>query len=146
MGSPEFGPDFGGFEGETALSQIERSQMLAELARTQQEMAHEHAAAEVAKNPELLAMLGKLIEGGPELSPEATAHLRRMIALSYNFYAYAQQAADAAIDEELHGMVVESLQGELDELDRMAESETLPDLWDIAYEDLLRLEGGNEQG
>lgn len=143
MYSPEFGPEFGRFEGETALSEIERSQMLAELARSRQEVAHEHAAAEVAGNPELLAMLGKLVEGGPELSPEATAHLRRMIALSYNFYAYAKQAADAAVDEELHGIVIGALQGELDELYAMTEGERLPDLWDVAYEDLMRLEGND---
>jgi len=139
MRSPEFGVF--GYEGETALSEMERSQMLAELARTQQEVAHEHAAAEVAENPELLAMLGKLVEGGPELSPGARAHLRRMIALSYNLYAYAQQAVDAAVDEELHGIVIGTLQGELDELHAMAEGERLPDLWDMAYKDLLRLEG-----
>lgn len=139
MHSPEFGGF--GYEGETALSEIERSQMLAELARTRQEIAHGHAAAEVAGNPELHAMLGKLIEGGPELSPGTRAHLRRMIALSYNFYTYARQSADAAIDEEFYGVVIGALQGELDELNAMAEDERLPDLWDVAYEDLLRLEG-----
>lgn len=139
MRSPEFGGF--GYEGETALSEIERSQMLAELARAQQEAAHKYAAAEVAENPELLAMLGKLVEGGPELSAGVRAHLRRMIALSYNFYAYAKQAADAAIDEELHGIVIGALQGELDELHALAEGERLPDLWDVAYEDLIRLEG-----
>lgn len=141
MKSPEFG---GSFDGETALSQMERSQMLAELARARQEAAQAGASAEVAARPELLAMLGKLIESGPEWSPQVTAHLRRMIALHYNFYGYVQQAADAAVDEELHGIVLNTVQGELDELNRLAEGETLPDMWDIAYEDLMRLDGGGE--
>lgn len=63
----------GGFspspESFTALDEIQRAEMLADVARMRVELSSQSARQEVARNPELAAMLGKLVECGAELSP-----------------------------------------------------------------------------
>lgn len=43
-----------------------------------------------------------------------------------------------------HDIVRASVQEELDELRELVSDDTLPDLWDVAYEDLTQLYGSSE--
>lgn len=134
--------EFGSPDGETALSVLERSELNREVARRREEAAHSRAAKEIAANPELTAMLATLIEGAGELSEQTKAHLRKMIAISYHLYGYTTEAVDAAREQQFYTLVIDTVQDELDELGELLDDGALPDLWDIAYEDLVRLEGG----
>jgi hypothetical protein len=140
MFSGEFGRS--GYEQETALSEIERHETLAELARDRQMIMDGLAAGEVGKHPGLMAILSKLIEGGPELSSDHRGHLRRMAAIYYDTYSdYARASQNAEMDADLHEMAATSIQAELVELEV---GEGWPDMWDVAYEDLLKLESGDQ--
>jgi|GEM_PF-6826751 len=127
-------------EGPTAASEIERHDLLAELARSRHESASLSASAEIARSPELHTLLSHLIEGGAELAPAARAHLRRMIAISYSFNAYLAELHSAEIDQELHQLAAASVQAELAELDTLAGAD-LTHEWDQAYQDLRQFYG-----
>ena len=139
MPSPEIGSNSP--EGDTALAEIDRHELLAELARAREENAGDQATLEVVHNPELAAMLAILIESGVELPAQTQAHLRRMITLSYCFYTSNQAAEGAATDAEFHALIAHNVQSELEEFYALYGTDQPADLWDIAYEDLIHFEG-----
>jgi len=137
----ESGPSF--YEGEPAVSEFARAELMLDLATEKARLLGEGLTREIARNPELDAMLGKLIECGPDMDPHTKAHLRRMISLWIG--THRDMIVDANHDVDFFRTVLQELQSELDE---MADFETdlseLPDLWDIAYKDLLDLENGSD--
>lgn len=136
MGSPEFGS--GHSEGLTALEEQERLELSRELAQCIEVAANMATAEAINGDPMLHAMLSKLIEGGPELYPPTRAHLRKMIALHLHPFDKVRQ--QAAIDVSFFDATSQQVQQEVEELKSMEGLENLPDLWDIALQDLLRLD------
>jgi hypothetical protein len=90
-------------------------------------------------------MMTKLIEGGPELDPDTKAHLRRMIALWIGAHTDAMIQDQSEV--EFYRMAAMEVQRELDELKGLeSQLDDLPDLWDMALEDLIRFEGETDEG
>lgn len=81
----------------------------------------------------------KVIEGGAALDPSHADHIRRIIALKLGGLTTA--TVQAAQDQNFFELAATTVEAEIIELHTFAKDEDLPDLWDIAYEDLLRLKG-----
>lgn len=135
-GGPE-GPSFG-FE-ESDVSEMERLDLMRQLAGQVEASAHELGAKQINRDPILHAMLSKVIESGPILDPTHVAHIRKMIAL--RMCGLPEIAAQAARDQDFYGLAILTVQDEIEELRTIPGSDDLPDMWDIALQDLLDLEG-----
>jgi hypothetical protein len=135
-GSPE-GPSFD-FE-ESGISEMERLGWMQELAGQVEASAQELGAEKINQDPILHAMLGKVIESGSELDPTHVAHLRKMIAL--RMCGLADKVVQAARDQEFYGLALQTVRDEIEELRAIPGGEDLPDMWDVALQDLLQLEG-----
>ena len=135
-GGPE-GPSFG-FE-ESGISEMERLDLMQQLAGQVEASAHELGAKQINRDPILHAMLDKVIESGPNLDPTHLAHIRKMIAL--RMCGLPDISAQAAKDQEFYGLAIQTVHDEIEELRTMLGAEDLPDMWDIALQDLLGLEG-----
>lgn len=137
------GPEFGSFglENEPAIDKITRAEMLAELSLKTANNAQEFAVNQINRDPILHTMLSKVINCGPELDPDYVQHLRKMIALRLNGSVEIQ--VQAGQDRDFYLSMAWEARSELRELDGFkADLTGLPDMWDIAYKDLLHLEGG----
>jgi hypothetical protein len=134
-GSPE-GPSFN-FE-ESGLSETERLDLMRNLAAEIEASAHELSVSQINRDPILHTILGKVIESGPNLDPAHLAHLRRIITL--RLAGMPDIAAQASRDQEFFQIAINTVQEEIDELSAIPGASELPDMWDIALEDLLRLE------
>jgi hypothetical protein len=132
------GPSFG-FEEESGISEMERLDLMQELAGQIEASSHKISAERINQDPILHAMLGKVVEGGPELDPIHVAHLRKMIAL--RMCGLSDMAARAARDQEFYGLALQTVQDEIEELRAIPGADDLPDMWDVALQDLLGLEG-----
>lgn len=135
-GGPE-GSSFG-FE-EVGISELERLDLMRAVAAEVEVTAHKFATSEINRDPLLHTLLGKVVESGAELDDIHLAHLRKMIALKLG--GLHDIATQAAQDQKFFGLMSSVVETEIEELNALAEANKLPDLWDIAYEDLLRLEG-----
>lgn len=135
-GGPE-GPSFG-FE-EPGISEMERLDLMQQLAGQVEASAHELGAKQINRDPILHAMLGKVIESGPNLDPTHVAHIRKMIAL--RMCGLPDIAVQAARDQEFYVLAIQTVNDEIEELRAIPGAEDLPDMWDIALQDLLGLEG-----
>lgn len=137
----ESGPNF--YEGEPAVSEMARAELLTDLAFERARIIGDGVSAEIAANPELNAMMSKLIECGPGMDPAAQAHLRRMVSLWIGRHIDA--IVDANSDGDFYRAATQELQAELDEMSGFEDDlSDLPDLWDIAYQDLLDFENGSD--
>jgi hypothetical protein len=134
-GGPEE-PSFG-FE-ESGLSETERLELMLNLASEIEASAHELSASQINRDPILHTILGKVTESGPNLGPTHLAHLRRIITL--RLAGMPDIAAQAARDQEFFQIAIHTVQDEIDELNAIPGADELPDMWDIALEDLLKLE------
>lgn len=129
----------GGYEeGPSAIEEIDRLDLMAELSRAKAIMAHECAAVEINQDPALQAMLGRLIEAGPNMNPAMSAHLRMMVALRIG--PLQKLGIQAQADAEFFEIARYEVERELNELSGLEDQlSDLPDAWDIALEDLLKL-------
>lgn len=132
------GPNFPSFDSEPGISEIDRLDLMRSAAAEVEATAHEFASREISRDPILHTLLGKVVEGGAELDRTHLAHLRKIIALRLS--GLHDIAAQAAQDQDFFELMSTTVQAEIEELNALAEANELPDLWDIAYEDLLRLE------
>jgi hypothetical protein len=137
-------PDFAGYpESEPAVSEIARADLMRELAVYKERVANEAISRQIIRQPELAAMLGKYLESGPELDPDIRAHLRKMIALWIG--RGIEFAIEAGYEASFYELVRDQVILELEELsDLEADVSDIPDLWDLAAQDLFRLEGGTD--
>ena len=133
-------PDF--YEGETAIDEIARAEMLAVLNRAIEGWSREAAAREIAADPELEAMIGVLIEQSQEWDPYRRAHLRKMIALRLG--TLNQLALQATQNAGFFDIARLEVEREVEELKQIESLQDLPDLWDLALQDLLTLESGED--
>lgn len=134
------GPESGGFGGsETAIEQIAGFEARATFAEMIAAAAHEASGSVLADNPELAEAIGRLIEQGPEWDPYHRAHMRRVVAwqLSALSGGFDRVAAQAETDITFFNLASKEVQQEIDELESLAGEERLPDLWDVAIQDLL---------
>ena len=131
------GPSFS-FE-ESRLSEMERLDLMRQLARQVEASAMKLGAEQINRDPILHTMLTKVIEGGPDLDPTHIAHMRKMIAL--RMCGLPDVSAQAASDQAFYGLAIQTVQYEIEELKSIPGAENLPDMWDIALQDLLGLEG-----
>lgn len=135
-------------EGEPGLDNIERHRLLADLANRRSVEVAKAATGEVVNNPELHALLSKLAESGPALDSRHRDHLRRMVAVHWNYVTLRDEAIAQSYRAEFHDFMAQEFQTEIDGLNRaVAEAsqktppdealiEHLPDLWSEAAYDL----------
>jgi|SRR3989344_5551431 len=134
------GPNY--YEGETAIDEIERAALRAEIARKIESRMNEAAAIEIATDPQLEAMMAMLIERSLEWDPYRRNHLRRMIAL--RLATTNKLTLKAAQEAEFFEKVIDEISREVEELQNMPGLEDMPDPWDSAFADLLELYGEND--
>jgi hypothetical protein len=135
-GGPE-GPSFN-FDREPGISEIERLGLMRELAASVEATANKFAVNALQRDPISHTLLGKIVESGPEYDPTTLAHMRKMLAL--RLFGLPDIAARAASDREFFDIAIMSVSYEIDELESIPGADELPDMWDIALEDLLRLQ------
>ncbi len=123
---------------ESSPSELERLYLMQGLAVGTDRIAQELGASQNTQGPILRIMLGKLIEGGPNLCPNHVSHLRRMIALGLRGLPDIVTQAEA--DQELVRLAEHTVSGEIKELNSIPKADEFPYPWDIAVEDLCRLE------
>lgn len=137
------GPNFPSFSfEESGVSGLERLDFMRSVAAEIEATAHEFAAREINRDPVLHTLLSTIIEGGAELDPQYLSHLRKIATL--RLAALQDVAIQVAQDQEFFTLMSVTLRSEINELDTLAEANELPDMWDIAYRDLLQLE--DDQG
>jgi hypothetical protein len=137
-----------GREGLTALEEAERAKLRIELGERLQELGNNAAAEIINDDPVLDAMLSWLIKSGSgaesRSSPKA-AHVRRMIALQLG---PTIEIAEIGWLEELLGESARTILGaehaEITGIIEVSGLDDLPDLWDIALQDLIGFRSDNE--
>jgi hypothetical protein len=125
-------------EGPIPVSELARAELSERLASAEAIRLHGAAAELISGDETLLRLLAIKIEGGPELDPEAKAHLSRMIAIrSGGIFDRIVGTEQEAV---FWGSVGEDVRATLGELaDLEDELSGFPDLWSMAAEDLGKL-------
>ena len=132
----EGGPNFGRMDGETLLERAERARLIAEIHTKAREAATRGSAEHIANNPELAALMGRLIETGPELDPPTRAHLRRIVALALRVFRDVADDADFGLllaNAELADIDAEC--AELDEFMTTTGLDQMSPNWEAAVDD-----------
>jgi DNA-binding phage protein len=141
IGSPE-GNNFNRYENESGISKLDRLRLMEEIAVSYAEIVHEMATRKINSDPLLQALLGKIVESGPELDPTYLAHLRKIVALRMS--GLPEIAEQIALDREFYAIILEITENEIVQLNALIEEKHPSDAWDIALEDLSHLEGGDD--
>ena len=125
-------------EGPIPVSELARAELSERLANAEAIRLHGAAAELVSGDETLLKLLAVKAESGPELEPEARAHLSRMIVMQSG--GIFDRIVDAEQEAVFWDTVGEDVRDTLSELqDFEDELSSIPDLWSMAAEDLGKL-------
>lgn len=139
------GQNLGGYpESEPAVLQIMHAELRAEAARAVEQFAGAEIGRQVSSDQQLQAAITELQGSGEQSDPVFRSNMRQVVAERIGYLLY--HGRQARTRHEYFRLVAAEIGQELQAMaDLEAGVSDVPDLWDLAYEELLASEGSTEE-